>query len=201
MKKTAGIVGGILLSVSMLAQQTQDTTVPQQTPVAKTWEAKNNPTVDSITSKYKDKAVVSKPAPGIHEIFPAIGNYEPGVGDARMVTITLDEQNKGIAWIDGLPQGRIKALLRKSPSTYKIPAQKTVGEIDVAEGTMIFDKDENKLNIVIGKPFDDANPMSSFTEPEPEPAVEQKSKASKKVKPVPAWRYTGTKIVTETAIN
>ncbi len=36
-------------------------------------------------------------------------------------------------------------MLRKSPATYKIPAQKTEDGKDVAEGTMIFDKDANKL--------------------------------------------------------
>lgn len=54
-------------------------------------------------------------------------------------------------WIEGLPQGRVKAMLRKSPATYKIPAQKTEEGKEVAEGTLMFDKETNTLSICIGK--------------------------------------------------
>ena len=100
------MMAGIVLSLSALAQQS--------------WDAKNNPTVDSITSRYTAKYVASRPAPTTADIFPVIGRYESTSNpEAASVSITLDETNKGIVWVDGLPQGRIKAMLRKSPAIYK----------------------------------------------------------------------------------
>ena len=82
-----------------------------------------NPTVDSILSKY---TLVPMPSPVTTEqIFPVIGQYQSSTNADQKLTITLDDQNKGFAWIDGMPQGRVKAVLKKSPATYKIPAQKT----------------------------------------------------------------------------
>ena len=122
------------------------------------------------------------------------------------VTISLDPENKGLIWVEGLPQGKIKAMLRKSPATYKIPAQKTEDGKDVAEGTLIFDRTAGTLNIIIGKPYDAANPESAFA---PVPVVEEpvatvvtKTKTShsktkvKTVVPAPPkpWTYTGTKV-------
>ena len=74
----------------------------------------------------------------------------------------MDEQNKGLVWIDGTPLGRIKGYLRQSPSTYKIPVQKTEDGKDVAEGTLIFDKSSGTLNIVIGKTYNAEDPSSAF---------------------------------------
>jgi hypothetical protein len=189
MKKTAGLVGGIALSLFTLALHAQ------------TWEAKNNPTVDSITAKYKDKVVVTKTAPTLQDVFPVIGKYESAATDAPVLTISLDETNKGIAWIDGLPQGRVKAMLRKSPATYKIPAQKTETEKEVAEGTLIFDAATNSLRICLGKSFDATNPESVFILAEPEVVATPKVNKSKKPPVIKIWQYTGTKIATETAIN
>jgi hypothetical protein len=97
---------------------------------------------------YRDKIVAAPVAPTREDIFPVIGKYESSVNaDAALITITLDEQNKGLVWIEGLPQGKVKAMLRKSPATYKIPAQKTAEGNEVAEGTLIFDKETNTLSI------------------------------------------------------
>lgn len=79
------------------------------------------------------------------------------------VHVTVDEKNLGIVWIDGLPQGRIKAMLKKSPSTYKIPAQKTEEGKSVAEGTLIYDKDAKVLWVAIGAPYNEENPSAPFT--------------------------------------
>jgi hypothetical protein len=168
-----------------------------------TWEAKNNPTVDSITAKYKDKEVVSKPAATLQDVFPVIGKYESATNpDAASLTINLDETNKGIAWIEGLPQGKVKAMLRKSPSTYKIPVQKTEDGKEVAEGTLIFDAMTNTLRICIGKSFDAENPEAAFAAPVAD-EVTATTKTAKTKKPVApkAWIYTGTKMARETAAN
>ena len=140
---------------------------------------KKNPTVDSINAKYKDKMVPPRAPITTEQIYPVIGSYTTTVNtDASDVKIMLDESNKGIVWIEGLPQGRIKAMLRKSPSTYKIPAQKTEDGKDIAEGTLVFDKDANTLNIVIGKPYNTEDPLSVFTPA----AVEEPAVAEVKTK-------------------
>jgi hypothetical protein len=198
MKKTNGIVGGIalcLLAVSVNAQTESQTSQP-----VKSWEAKKNPTVDSITSQYAGKYIAPRPTLTNADIFPVIGNYESAT-NAASVTISLDEQNKGIVWIEGLPQGKIKAMLRKSPATYKIPAQKTEDGKDVAEGTLIFERETNTLSICIGKLYDAANPGLAFTVTAEEPATKVKTSKTKKLVTPKAWIYTGTKLITETAAN
>ena len=214
MKKTIGIVGGFALSMMFLSataqEPTQPTTPPTTTP-STTWDYKKNPTVDSINAKYKDKMVPARTPMTVEQIYPVLGSYETTVNttDAPSVKVTLDEQNKGIVWIEGLPQGKVKAMLRKSPSTYKIPAQKTEDGKDVPEGTLVYDKDANTMNIVIGTPYNTEDPTSVFataatTETEVVDEVKTKTKSSgsktkvktKKIKP---WTYTGTKIVVETA--
>jgi hypothetical protein len=191
MKKTIGIVGGIalsLLSVSVNAQQT--------------WEAKKNPTVDSITSQYAGKYIAARPVLTNADIFPVIGKYESATNtDAVSVTVALDGQNKGLVWIEGLPQGKINAMLRKSPATYKIPAQKTEDGKEVGEGTLIFDKETGTLSICIGKLYNAEDPAVAFTAPAEEPATTVKTSKTKKPITPKAWIYTGTKLVTETVSN
>lgn len=205
MKKTFGLLGVIVLSflaINLHAQQTE--TQPTQ-PVQQTWDPQNNPTVAAISAKYKDKMINTKAALTNEDIFPALGVYESVSNpEAAMVTITLDEDNKGVVWIQGLPQGKIKAMLRNSPSTYKIPAQKTAEGKDVAEGTLIFDKEMNALSISIGKEYNAADPSIAFvTDPEvAEPVTSAKSKATKtkKVTTPKAWIYTGSKMVKEVEV-
>jgi hypothetical protein len=225
MKKTIGIMGGIvfsLLSASVYAQDTtkpQTTTPPPQTttppPQTTTWDPAKNPTVDALTAPYKGKLIPARPALTTADIFPVLGKYTSTTNpEAASLTISLDDQNKGLVWIDGLPQGRVKAMLRKSPSTYKIPAQKTADGKDVAEGTLIFDKVAGTLNICIGKPYNAEDPSTVFTvAPEettttdattPEvtkvktktkvagqPTVKTKTKMPEQPKP---WMYSGTKV-------
>lgn len=190
-----GVIALSLLTASVRAQQTT------------TWEAQKNPTVDSIAAKYKDKIVPPPAAITTEQIFPVIGKYESSTNpEAAVITITLDEQNRGVAWIDGLPQGRVKAMLRKSPATYKIPAQKTEEGNDVAEGTLIFDKETNTLTICLGKEYNVENPSAAFTEPPAEEVVvkakttKSKTKVKKETAPKP-WMYTATKVTTTTALT
>lgn len=192
MKKTIVIMGGFvltLLSVSSYAQQT--------------WDAKKNPTVDSISALYRDKLVTAPAPPTREDIFPVIGKYESGTNtDATHISITVDEQNKGLAWVEGLPQGKIKIMLRKSPATYKIPAQKTAEGNEVAEGTLIFDKTTNTLSICIGKAYNTEDPAAAFAPvvEEPATATVKNAKSKKPIAPK-AWIYTGTKLAKETAMN
>ena len=205
MKKTIGILGGFALSMLFMTANAQEPTTPTTTTPSTIWDAKKNPTVDSINAKYKDKMIPPRTPMTIEQIYPVLGQYESTVNtDAPSVKVVIDETNKGLVWIEGLPQGRIKAMLRKSPSTYKIPAQKTEDGKDVAEGTLIYDKDANTMNIVIGTPYNVENPASVFATTSEETAVvtEVKTKGSKtkvKTKKVKPWTYTGTKLIVETA--
>ncbi len=191
MKKTIMLMGGIVLSLLTVSVNAQET-----------WDAKKNPTVDSISALYRDKIVTALPAQTREEIFPALGKFESATNaEAALITITPDEQNKGVVWIEGLPQGKVKAMLRKSPATYKIPAQKTEEGKDVAEGTLIFDKETNTLSICIGKIYNATDPSAAFAATVEEPATTAKnSKVKKPVQPK-AWMYTGTKLSKETALN
>lgn len=117
-------------------------------------------------------------------IFPALGTYKGNGNSTADVTITLDETNKGIVWVEGLPQGRFKAVMKKAPATYKIPAQKSESGKAIAEGTLYVDPETNELNIVLGSTFNDANPTSFLT-------ISAKSKKG--------WRYTGVKADEEAA--
>jgi hypothetical protein len=174
-----------------------------------TWDPNKNPTVDSIRSKYEGKLVVSKPAPSIDQVFPVIGQYEsPMSVDAKSVSVTIDEMNKGIIWITGLPQGKIKAMLKRSPATYRIPPQIAEDGKQIPEGTVIYDKETNMLSICIGKKFNETEPATVFL---PQPVVEEVApaivKTKSKTKPVvkeaepKPWMYTGNKIEKSTASN
>ncbi len=192
MKKTIVAMGGFVLTFLSISAQAQQT-----------WDAKKNPTVDSISALYRDKLVTAPAPPTREDIFPVIGKYESGTNtDAAHLSITVDEQNKGLAWVEGLPQGKIKIMLRKSPATYKIPAQKTAEGNEVAEGTLIFDKTTNTLSICIGKAYNPEDPAAAFapTAAEPVPATAKNAKSQKPVTPK-AWIYTGTKQSKETAMN
>ena len=150
MKKTLFLTGIAFLLLT-IATKAQQPTEPKKT---------GNPTVDSIESKY---TLAPMPNPMTTEqIFPVIGQYQSSTNADQKLTITLDDQNKGFVWIDGLPQGRVKGVLKKSPATYKIPVQKTADGTEVPEGTLIYDKDANTITVLVGRPFNAADPASVF---------------------------------------
>ena len=154
MKKTfflAGVVSVLFTLAANAQQPTQPAPEPKKT---------GNPTVDSIESKYTLAPMPN--AMTTEQIFPVIGQYQSSTNADQKVTITLDDQNKGFVWIDGLPQGRVKGVMKKAPATYKIPVQKTAEGTEVPEGTLIYDKDANTLTIMLGRPFNDADPASVF---------------------------------------
>ena len=204
MKKTFLIASAIALFSTLAITTTAQETPVKETTTQENWDAKKNPTVDSIMSQYKDKYVAAKPAQTIADIFPALGEYESATNaETSKLSITIDPNNKGLVWIEGLPQGRVKAFLRKSPATYKIPAQKTEEGKEVAEGTLMFDKETNTLSICIGKEYNTTDPSAAFMMAEEEPVTTSKNSKAKKTTVTKPWIYTGTKIVVveETVMN
>jgi hypothetical protein len=225
MKKTAIILGAVMFLFTATINAQVDSSSKQPT-MTQTETVAKQPATTNSTDKWnnwsadKYKMLPMPEALTTEKIFPVIGHYSVTSKEATTtttdanatdntvagatsdVTITLDETNKGVVWVDGLPQGKIKAYLRKSPSTYMIPAQKIADDKDLAEGVLIFDKDANTLDVCIGCKFNNEDPASSFTTPEPvvveQPVVKTKSKSKKgtakaKVKPVKTWRYSGSK--------
>jgi hypothetical protein len=235
MKKTAIIAGCFFVLFAAAANaQTPTTDSAKQTvttsqPVATTTSTSSADMWNNHDpEKYK---LLPMPEPLTREkIFPVIGKYELTAKNATTssttvattdaatateaaattsVTIDLDESNKGIVWIDGLPQGKIKAMLRQAPGTFKIPAQKTADDKSIPEGVAIFDKDNNTLDVCIGCTYNIENPASAFAAPV-EPVVDEtvkakttktkkKSVAKAKVTPVKTWKYSGNKVVETTA--
>ncbi|MEO5563973.1 MAG: hypothetical protein ABIR18_11075 [Chitinophagaceae bacterium] len=224
MKKSAIIAGAVsflFLTATVNAQTEPAKQVPtEQTPVTTTQtttttSAPATTTTTTMASSDKwnnyDKAKYAMlPMPEAlttEKIFPVIGKFDvtDKDGAATQLTISLDETNKGIAWIDGLPQGRIKANLRQSPAVYKIPEQKLGEEKDaktVAEGVLIYDKDANQVNLCIGCKYNVEDPSAAFA-PAPVEEVAPAAKPTKKsvaknkkkevkVKPV---IYSGTKVI------
>lgn len=146
-----------------------------------------------VPKNYKPKPKELLPMPGEltdEMIFPALGKYEytNKKGDVSNVTVIRDAENKGVIWVNGMPQGKFKADLKASPSTYKIPTQKTLinenteagdnsSEVaaetkpakrysgkSVQEGTLYFDSTSNKLYINVGYKFNEEDPTAVFPE-------------------------------------
>ena len=119
-------------------------------------------TADSIRSKYQLQAMPE--ALTLEKTFPVLGTYQLSNADgtAQTVTINIDQDNKGIVWVDGLPEGKFKAYLKKSPGTYRIVSQKSESGKQIPEGTLNFDPSTNTLNVALGKKFDDADPTAIF---------------------------------------
>ncbi|MBI1343863.1 MAG: hypothetical protein GC171_13100 [Terrimonas sp.] len=189
MKKNHFFAGLALLFCGMAAtaQQTEPAT-PTST----------NPTVEAINSKYH--SVEMPEARPIEKVFPVLGVYQSGSNNT-VVKISLDEESKSIIWIEGLPQGVVKAILLKSPASYKIPAQKTATGNEVPEGTLMYNKEDNTLHICIGKKFDFLNPGSVFEGNAETEQVVKSAKGSKAAQST-LWVFTGKKQeVAATAIN
>lgn len=120
-------------------------------------------TVDSIHAKYQ-----LQPMPDtltIEKTFPVLGTYQLNSADAngQTVTVTLDSTNRGIVWVNGLPEGTMKAYLKKSPGIYRIISQKSQSGTQIPEGTLYFDPTTNNLNIALGRPYNEADPTAIFS--------------------------------------
>ena len=163
--------------------------------------------VDSIRAKYQ---LIQMPEPlTLEKTFPVIGSYQLADNTQSTtsteeqnanLTITLDSVNKGIIWVEGLPQGRFKAYLKKSPATYWILAQKTESGKQIPEGTLILDPTTNTLNIALGKAFDDADPAGIFASvPSDVTEAEIKVKTNKTKSKSKVTFYTANKVMATTA--
>ncbi len=228
MKKTTMLAGAALtlLTATVNAQTTTtDTVAHQQTVTTTSTETAsvskdkyNNWSADTYKMQPMPEALTQE------KIFPVLGQYNitDKDGNASTVSVTMDPSNKGTVWIEGLPQGRIKANLRKSPAVYKIPAQK-LGEDpeakdakSVAEGVLIFDRDANTLNVCLGCTYNTENPAVAFdaaaaqeeadataAEEAAKAKTAKKKTATKKATPkvakVVPVKYSGSKIIDQTA--
>jgi hypothetical protein len=123
-------------------------------------------TVDSIHAKYQMQPMPE--ALTIEKTFPIIGTYQlnslnsTDTSSMQQVTIALDSSNKGVIWITGLPEGTMKAYLKKAPGTYRIISQKSESGKQIPEGTLFFDPSTNTLNVALGKAYDEADPTAIF---------------------------------------
>jgi hypothetical protein len=186
-------------------------------------------TVDSIAAKYK---LLPMPAPlTVEKTFPVLGGYTlAGTGQANATTtttttttmdssvaadasvsaavpnlvVTLDSVSKGMIWIEGLPEGKIKAYLKKSPATYRIVAQRSESGKSVSEGTLMLDTTTQTLNIALGAPYNEADPAAIFTFNNSTPqdnTVEIKAKSKTAKTKAKVTYYTASKIVVAPAVD
>lgn len=177
-------------------------------------------TTPEVPRNYKPTAKALLPMPdSLTEaaIFPVLGHYNVTnvKNEAYSIQIVKDEENKGIIWIEGLPQGQIKANLQQFPGTYKImpqipqanpqadnqgsaqkkPSKKT-GVKPISTGTLIFDQAANKLYINIGGNYDEKQPDKIFNHLANEDSTQNESPVATK-KTLKATRvgiyYSGSK--------
>ncbi|MET0466253.1 MAG: hypothetical protein ABW007_24050 [Chitinophagaceae bacterium] len=224
MKKTTMLAGAALtlLTASVNAQTTTTDTVAQQQTVTTTETVSkdkyNNWSADTYKLQPMPEALTQE------KIFPVLGQYNitDKDGNASTVSVSMDPSNKGTIWIEGLPQGRIKANLRKSPAVYKIPAQKLGDDPEakdaksIAEGVLVFDRDANTLNVCLGCTYNAENPAIAFdataaaeqadavaqqeaANPKPAKKKTAAKKATPKVAKVVPVRYSGSKVIDQTA--
>jgi hypothetical protein len=215
MKKLAIVTSAAFLMFTAVLNAQTDTTVKQpvtepatqpattEKPVSK--DKYNNWSADTYKMQPMPEALTTE------KIFPVLGKYQltDKEGATSTVTVSLDPENKGLIWVEGLPQGKIKATLRKSPATYKIPVQPLEGEAtatpevttdtkvakntkttkevkakELPEGVLIYDKDANLLNVCIGCTYNATDPATAFmtTEPVTTDVEKTEKKATKSAK-------------------
>ena len=184
--KNKALLASALFLTAVASAQTQPTTPTQpstpssptqptapSTP-AQTQQPTQAPVIDSATliANSINAAYVSNPEElkGLttetlrpEHSFPVLGSFTASGNATANVTISLDETNKGIVWVDGLPQGKFKALMKKAPATYKIPAQKTESGKSVPEGTLFYNPASKEVTIVLGRAFNNDDPQASLT--------------------------------------
>lgn len=137
-------------------------------------------TVDSIRAKYQ--LIPMPEALTIEKSFPVLGSYQLTAADGSIqtISISIDSVNKGIVWVEGLPEGKFKAFLRKSPGTYRVIAQKTESGKQIPEGTLHFDPSTSTLSVALGKKFDEVDPVAIFNNPSADSDVAEVKVKSKK---------------------
>jgi len=180
-------------------------TIEKTFPVLGTYQLGVDPMATSSVSTDNANSSTTAPttAPATTEpSSPANTTVGTETANAGSVVITLDPENKGVIWVEGLPQGKFKAYLKKSPSTYRILSQKTENGAEVPEGTLLYDTNTKTLSIALGKAYDDADPTAIFalntpsgTEPVPaENEVKIKTKTSTSKTKTKVTYFTATKV-------
>ena len=101
---------GLLLAGAAQAQTTEQT------------EAQTTAATETATAVVAQTAKVTSDNITPAYFLPALGQFTGTEGSTENLTVTVDEQNLGIVWVEGLAAGKFKALLKQSPATYKIPA-------------------------------------------------------------------------------
>jgi hypothetical protein len=149
-------------------------------------------TADSIAAKYK---LLPMPEPlTIEKKFPVLGTYQLGDGadaaETATIIVSLDPENKGIIWIEGLKEGKIKAYLKKSPTVYRIVPQKSASGKAIPEGTLVYDQGTGTLQVAIGKAYNEADPTAVFASASDATVKSKSSKSKVKI-------YTATRVVAE----
>lgn len=104
-----------------------------------------------------------------------LGNYQPANANTTEpsstssnvtnttgnVSITVDDQNPGKIWVEGIGANKFYAYLKNESNIYKIPAQK-VGDSKVEEGIVAYDEASKQVHIRIGSGYNDADPQASL---------------------------------------
>lgn len=198
MKNKIILAAGLFVTLAAGAQTTPDSTQrkPQTAPATTTTQTSTTLSDTSINSAYIAdpdalKGLKTEDLRPEHA-FPILGSYTPTSSSAGNVTVTLDSSNKGIVWVEGLSQGKFRALMKKAPATYKIPAQTTAEGKNVPEGTLFYNPASKEVTIVLGRPFDDASPASFQTVSDNSVVKEKVTNNKQKIK-VKGWQYTGVK--------
>lgn len=189
------LLGSTVISFAAFSQQDstkpvqQDTTKPVQQeekkPVAEQAKPATEQTQPIVTTAETN---LPKPNAGRHFI-PVIGSYQTSAeaSTVKNITITVDEQNPGKIWIEGLEPVKIYAVLKAIPGTYKIPAQK-VEDKSVPEGTVIYDESNKQISVCVGCGYNDTNPVGAVAAIEPA-ATDKKVKGKK----APVLSFAGSK--------
>ena len=184
------LLGSTVISFAAYSQQDSTKPVEEKKPVTE----QAQPAKDTAQPAIVDHAETNLPKPNAGRHFiPVIGSYQAS-GDStaiKNITVTVDEQNPGKIWIEGLQPVKIYAVLKAIPGTYKIPAQK-VDDKKVAEGTLLYDDSNKQINVCVGCGYSDASPSVAASEPM---TTDKKSK----VKKAPVLSFTGSKTEMGTA--
>ena len=176
------VIAAFLITASVQAQSTVDSIaakyklvpMPEPLTIEKTFPVLGNYQLGSAdasmamannnsmaTNSTTSSTTTTTTAPASTETAPAttMGTETANVGS---LVVTLDQENKGVIWVEGLPQGKFKAYLKKSPASYRILSQKTESGNEIPEGTLLYDPSTKTLNIALGKEYDDADPAAIF---------------------------------------
>jgi hypothetical protein len=197
-EKTFPVLGSYQLATGTPGAVSAPATVaPAATNAPVTSTTDSNATQDSNASQSATSAPATTAAPAT--------SATVATEATPSITITLDSVNKGIVWVDGLPEGKFKAFLKKSPTTYRIISQKTNLGKQIPEGTLYYDVQTNALNIALGKPYNEEDPTAVFAVNAPTTDVAVTNNATAKSKSAKSKSkvtyYTASKVITEPATS